>query len=51
MNLSCKKLVLVALLTIVLLQLSGCGETIHGISKDTQRMGKGIKTIFIRESE
>lgn len=51
MNLFYKKLALGALLAIVLLQLSGCGETVHGIGEDVQRMGKGVKTIFIRDSE
>jgi predicted small secreted protein len=35
----------------LLLQLCGCGETLHGIGKDAQRMGKGVKTIFIRDTE
>ena len=30
--------------------LSGCGETINGMSKDTQRIGAGTKKIFIRDS-
>ena len=29
------------------LVLSGCGETFGGIKKDTLRIGKGIKTIFV----
>ena len=51
MNLFCKKLIFLILLFILVLQLSGCGETFHGVSKDAQRMGKGVKTIFIRDSE
>ena len=30
--------------------LAGCGETINGMSKDTQRIGAGAKKIFIRDS-
>lgn len=29
--------------------LAGCGETLHGVVKDTRRIGGGIKTIFVRE--
>lgn len=50
MNLLYKKLILTGFLTVIILQLSGCGETVQGISKDTRRVGKGIKTIFTRES-
>ncbi len=31
--------------------LSGCGETVHGVVKDTGRIGKGVKTIFFRDSK
>lgn len=51
MGLFYRRLILVALLTILVLQLSGCGETLQGLGKDTTRMGKGIRTIFIRDSE
>ncbi len=51
MNLFCKKLIFVILLFILAFQLSGCGETFHGVGKDARRMGKGVKTIFIRDSE
>ena len=47
----CKRFILVVFLMVVILQLSGCGETTQGISKDWGRVGKGIKTIFIRDSE
>ncbi|MFH1996060.1 MAG: hypothetical protein ABIJ27_03570 [Candidatus Omnitrophota bacterium] len=26
----------------------GCGETVHGVGKDSKRMGRGIKTFFFR---
>lgn len=29
--------------------LSGCGETLSGIGKDVNRMGKGISTFFFRQ--
>jgi len=45
------KLIQVIFLAMLVLQLSGCGETIHGIGKDVRRVGKGVKTIFIRDSE
>ncbi len=51
MNLFCKKLILAVFLTVLILQLSGCGETVHGIGKDVQRVKEGIKTIFVRDSE
>ena len=51
MNLFCKRFILIVFLTVVILQLSGCGETFHGVGKDLNRVGKGIKTIFTREGE
>ena len=51
MNLFCKKLFLAAFAVMLILQLAGCGETFHGIGKDAKRMGKGVKTIFIRDNE
>ena len=51
MNLFYKRLILVSILAILILQLYGCGETIQGIGKDVTRMGKGVKTIFIRDEE
>ena len=51
MNLFCKKLIFSILLCILVLQISGCGETFHGAGKDIQRVGKGVKTIFIRDND
>ena len=51
MFLSCRKTIVLIFLAIIILQLSGCGETIQGIGKDVRRVSKGVKTIFIRESE
>ena len=28
--------------------MAGCGETFSGVSKDASRIGKGVKTIFVR---
>ncbi len=51
MKSSCVKWTLVMFLIIVAIQLSGCGETVSGIGKDWHRVGKGVKTIFIRDGE
>lgn len=32
-----------------LTMLAGCGETIGGVGKDVSRIGKGIKTIFVKD--
>ncbi|MFA6636127.1 MAG: hypothetical protein WCV56_03290 [Candidatus Omnitrophota bacterium] len=29
--------------------LAGCGETVHGMVKDTRRIGGGVRKVFIRE--
>jgi len=29
------------------IMLSGCGETIRGVGRDVQRIGYGVKTIFV----
>ena len=29
--------------------LAGCGETVHGVVKDSRRIGSGVKKVFIRE--
>jgi len=36
-------------LLIIMVFLSGCGETVNGMSKDTQRIGAGVKKVFIRD--
>ncbi len=43
-----KSLSIIALLIIVIF-LAGCGETLNGMGKDTRRIGKGIKTVFVRD--
>lgn len=39
----------VILIMLLVLLLQGCGETIRGMGRDVNRVGKGIKTIFISE--
>ena len=41
-------LLLILLVTASFL-LTGCGETVNGMIKDTKRIGAGIKTVFVRE--
>ncbi|MBN1872212.1 MAG: hypothetical protein JW800_06545 [Candidatus Omnitrophica bacterium] len=50
MSVFLKKIVFASVLVVVCFELSGCGETVQGIRKDAQRMGKGVRTIFIRDS-
>ena len=45
-----KRAVFAAILIVLCCELCGCGETVQGVKKDAQRMGKGVRTIFIRES-
>ncbi len=44
-----KKSLLILSLIVIGAYLSGCGETFSGIGKDASRIGKGVKTVFIRE--
>ena len=46
-----KSIALVLALIFVSLIIAGCGETFSGMGKDTRRMGKGIKTIFIKDAD
>jgi len=46
-----KILILIIILISFSITLFGCGETISGVSKDAKRMGRGVKTIFIRDSD
>lgn len=38
------------ILVIFCITLVGCGETISGVGKDASRIGKGVKTIFIKDT-
>ena len=44
-----KKFAALISILIVLSFLAGCGETVHGVVKDTRRVGTGIRTIFVRD--
>ena len=42
----------IALMTLILVtavMLAGCGETVSGLGKDVNRMGRGINTFFFRQ--
>ena len=40
--------VVLVLVCLTSLLVTGCGETINGMVKDTKRIGGGVKTIFVR---
>ena len=44
-----KRLVLFVLLLAVSAVLFGCGETVSGVGKDVNRMGRGVSTFFFRQ--
>ncbi|MFA5500690.1 MAG: hypothetical protein WC404_06395 [Candidatus Omnitrophota bacterium] len=44
-----KKMVLFLLLISTMLSLIGCGETVSGVGKDVNRMGRGVSTFFFRQ--
>ena len=44
-----KRVFFCALLISLCVVLCGCGETITGVGKDAERMGKGINTFFFRQ--
>ncbi len=44
-----KKMVLFLLLISTMLSLMGCGETVSGVGKDVNRMGRGVNTFFFRQ--
>lgn len=35
---------------LLVLCVAGCGETLRGIGRDVQRVGRGVKTIFVSDS-
>ena len=43
-----KLIALFLVLVFLSLTMAGCGETFSGAGKDTRRISKGIKTIFVR---
>lgn len=44
-----KKIISCIVLIIFICFIAGCGETVKGAKKDTNRVGKGIKTIFDKD--
>jgi predicted small secreted protein len=44
-----KNAILALLMVVIVMTLSGCGETVSGVGKDVNRMGKGISTFFFRQ--
>lgn len=44
-----KKIVLIFLLMSTCIILTGCGETVSGVGKDFNRMGRGVNTFFFRQ--
>ena len=46
-----KKIIVALIFISFTLTIMGCGETISGATKDIKRMGKGIKTVFVRDAE
>jgi len=45
------KAISIVSLVLYLTVLSGCGETVTGVVKDARRIGTGVKTVFIRDTE
>lgn len=44
------RMIVLGLLVMALFLVSaGCGETISGVGKDVNRMGKGVSTFFFRQ--
>ena len=44
-----RKMILIVLAIATCAMLVGCGETVNGVSKDANRMGKGLSTFFFRQ--
>jgi len=44
-----KSAILIIALLITCAALAGCGETISGVGKDINRMGRGVNTFFFRQ--
>lgn len=39
------------ILMVFTITLFGCGETFTGVTKDVKRMGKGVRTVFLRDTD
>ena len=44
-----KKFIVLFLLVVICASLLGCGETVSGVGKDVNRMGRGVNTFFFRQ--
>ncbi|MFA5143099.1 MAG: entericidin [Candidatus Omnitrophota bacterium] len=44
-----KRAALMIAILITAAVLTGCGETVSGVGKDVNRMGRGINTFFFRQ--
>lgn len=44
-----KKVILFMLLLVMCACACGCGETVSGVGKDINRMGRGVNTFFFRQ--
>lgn len=44
-----KKYTVILILIVFAATLTGCGETVSGVGKDARRIGKGVKTIFVKD--
>jgi predicted small secreted protein len=44
-----KNFILAALILAAAITLTGCGETVSGVGKDINRMGRGVSTFFFRQ--
>lgn len=44
-----RKAIFLIVLALFCSNIIGCGETVSGAGKDIKRVGKGIKTIFVRD--
>jgi len=44
-----KRVILLLLLVSACVVMTGCGETVSGVGKDVNRMGRGVSTFFFRQ--
>jgi len=44
-----KTAVIISIMIFLCLTLTGCGETVSGVGKDVNRMGRGVSTFFFRQ--
>ena len=44
-----KRMIIAILILAACTALAGCGETVSGVGKDVNRMGRGVNTFFFRQ--